>query len=125
MTNSDYKFKVRFHLSKGVNFMKWQVTNQLTGNAFYLSPECVNLSMNGCKLVNRQASANKIFNGDNKSVVAWILCNNYEISSGSFRVGKLPLSYNPRICPHWILGGMIADNETITTIVTSGRSLSA
>ncbi len=50
----DRPIKVRFHLAKGENFMKWQVTSP-SGVAYY-DPEHFHITMRNCKLRNRKST---------------------------------------------------------------------
>ena len=50
--------KVRFHLAKGENYMKWQVKDA-NGDVQYLEPEQVSIKMYGCKLINQRGTAEK------------------------------------------------------------------
>ena len=65
------KYKIRFNLGRGENYLKWKVTSP-NGDVNYYEPNDVCLHMENCKLVNQQGTANKIFDGANKTVCAWI-----------------------------------------------------
>lgn len=114
-------YKVRFHLSKGVNYMKWQITGDASskkpsGKPFYCDPSTVSIQMINAKLVNHVATATKIKCGANKTVCAWIECENLVIYRDDTAGGKssinhinkvvrkthMKLSYNPRITPNWV-----------------------
>lgn len=115
-------YKVRFHLGKGPNYMKWQVTGSCENpnkisktKPFYLDPEKVCLYMLNSKLVNHTATAQKINCGANKSVCAWIECENLMIHRYENNLGKAAcdyicekiansnpeLFYNPKTVPYW------------------------
>lgn len=125
MSNKDkYKYKVRFHLGKGENFMKWQVRNIETGEVDYYDPDTQHLSMHVCKLGNKPSVSTKIFNGENKTVCAWVWCdkviayNNPETS-----VGK-QYRYNPRRNPHWHTRDEYnLDNCEVLRLTTMGRGI--
>ena len=53
--------------------MKWKCVFP-DGTIEYLSPDEVTLIMSRCKLSNNAKQAEKIFQGENKTVCAWILC---------------------------------------------------
>lgn len=112
------KIKVRFNLSRGENYMKWKVEypnkiNDAKKNIVqYYSPDEVQLVMRNCILKNNRKVSEKIFNGENKSVCAWIMCE--EISffhnwlpepDDNFAEHLFPnpkkLKYNPRKNPFW------------------------
>jgi len=116
-------YKVRFHLAKGKNYMKWQITGTNESPTsinnkivFYADPEEVCLYMLNSKLVNHHSTAQKINCGANKSVCAWIECENLVIYRDDTAGGKaninyinkvvrkthMKLSYNPRVTPNWV-----------------------
>jgi hypothetical protein len=116
------KFKVRFNLGKGKNYMTWKV--QGDGKAEYYSPEEYNVFMYGCTLKNHKAAAEKIHQGANKNVCAWILCDevllakNYQVPGGNTQ-----LKYNPRTQPNWMAGDKIVDDQSFNEIWSDGRKL--
>lgn len=109
---SKTRIKVRFNLGRGVNYMKWKVQHP-SGEIQYYSPDDVQLVMKDCILKNSRKTALKIYQGDDKTVCAWILCKDIEVKFNSFedysevRIGfkgksKLDrLMYNPRVVPYW------------------------
>jgi hypothetical protein len=115
-------FKVRFNLSAGENFMKWQVKD---GHVVkFYDPSEFSLILTGCTLRNRAATALKIHAGENKSVCAWIECDNVEIVQSSNNAG-FPICYNPKRLPYWtdVSGRLNLDNHEFHKIVSVGRSL--
>ncbi len=115
-------FKVRFNLSAGENFMKWQVKR---GDVVqYYDPLLVSLVMMNCTLKNRPATALKIHAGEHKSVCAWIECDNVEICESSKQSG-FPICYNPKKLPYWtdVAGRLNLDNHEFNKITTDGRQL--
>jgi hypothetical protein len=116
------KIKVRFNLGKGKNFMKWKI--EADGKSEYYCPNEYNLYMYGCQLKNQRSTAEKIHQGANKSVCAWILCDtimlaqNVELPEANTR-----LTYNPRVRPNWMAGDVLADNATFDSIWSDGRKL--
>lgn len=49
-------YKVRFHLGRGENYMKWQIS-ELGGKPAYFKPEDVNLNLIKCTLKNNKKVA--------------------------------------------------------------------
>jgi hypothetical protein len=122
------KYKVRFNLGRGENFMKWKVTSP-NGDVEYYSPDHNTLVMNGCKLRNSPATAQKIHDGANKTVCAWIDADHVSIHKPwdcqlLWSVDK-ELRFNPRDQPHWSYAGDIRniDNQDVDLIITQGRRL--
>ena len=93
--------KVRFHLAKGINFQKWQVADNIQIN--YHDPDNCFLVLENCTLKNYRKAANKIFQGQNKTVCAWVECESIEILEElDLKFGYLSkINYNPRIAPFW------------------------
>lgn len=117
MTNSIVK--VRFNLGAGPRYKKWKV-EWPTGEVKYLEPAAVSLVMTGCRLSNRPGSAQKIFDGHQKFVCAWIECDSVEITEPIPIAGPI-LSYNPRVSPHWLLNGADVDGTRYETLATYDR----
>jgi hypothetical protein len=94
--------KVRFNLSRGKNYMKWKIVYPY-GNIEYLDPNEVTLIMNKCKLRNSQKTAQKIFDGEDKTVCAWILCDYLVVTEKPQQPleEQQRLRYNPRVKPNW------------------------
>jgi hypothetical protein len=98
------RYRVRFNLSKGVNYMKWKVTHP-DGEVEYLDPNKVRLTLKKCHLKNNPKAANKILAGANKTVCAWILCDDViveEPHGGDSMEESQRLRYNPRVAPNWM-----------------------
>lgn len=116
--------KVRFNLSRGKNYMKWKISYP-DGNIEYLDPNKVDLLMKKCKLRNSQRTAQKIFDGENKTVCAWILCDDVVISENQ----KEPLEengrlrYNPRVKPNWDFRDVNVDGKQFSVIESRGSKL--
>ena len=116
------KIKVRFNLGKGKNFMKWKV--EADGTSEYYSPDEYNLYMYGCQLKNQRSTAEKIHQGANKSVCAWILCDSIMLGQNvTLPEANTRLTYNPRVRPNWMVGDVLADNATFDSIWSDGRKL--
>lgn len=112
------RIKVRFHLGRGKNFMKWKVQYP-NGVIEYHSPSEVQLILKGCQLRNQKKTAQKIFDGGEKVVCAWVLCEGIEIIKKSFLQLDTycdRVRYNPRVQPNWLLNGEIMDNEKFPII---------
>jgi hypothetical protein len=120
--------KVRFHLGLGENYLKWQVkakTKEGTSKSYY-DPDERSLSMFDCKLVNQQGTAKKIYEGENKTVCAWVKCNGIAVFNPKLirEQEKKPIFYNPKVAPHWRdEDGNNIDNEKYDHIISIGRQL--
>jgi hypothetical protein len=97
--------RVRFHLGLGKNFGKWKVWIPTEPNEipFYADPSRIGLRLINCRLRNQTATANKIFDGADKTVCAWVDCEYVKAGAG---VGDeyepvRELTYNPRKNPFW------------------------
>ena len=100
------RYRVRFHLANGENYMKWQVFDKKRGTKEYLDPESNSVIMFNCELGNREGRARKIFEGANKNVCAWVACEDVEVRDRDKVVpplvnGMTQYKYNPRKNPHW------------------------
>lgn len=136
-------YKVRFHLAKGANYMKWQITgdaspNKPSGKPFYCDPSTVCIQMINAKLVNHVATATKIKCGANKTVCAWIEAENIVVYRDDTAGGRAnidhintkitnnnpELFYNPRKVPYWCgHNGENLDNQKELTIFTNKKRL--
>lgn len=95
-------FKIRFHLGQGENYMKWRLEDVTTKNVWFFEPsEFEAVIING-KLYNQKSAANKINQGSNKTVCAWIMAEDVVMYSTENIWMKGQVSYNPRLMPHWI-----------------------
>ena len=118
------KFKVRFNLGKGKNFMKFQVINNEKGSFKYYDPNTHTLILQGCLLHNQVGTAKKIFEGANKSVCAWIYCDSIIIIKDSkMKKTSLKISYNPKKAPNWLsFDGQNIDKKKFNMLYTVGNS---
>lgn len=116
-------YRVRFNLGLGENYMKWQITNTVSNSVEYIEPSQISLILINAKLRNQPATANKIFNGDNKSVCAWISCESVFIGKPTEADNKTQVRYNPRIAPNWLMDNSIVDNKVFDTLLTFNRSI--
>lgn len=123
------RIKVRFNLGKGPNYMKWKIQYP-TGAVEYASPTSTQLVMKGCTLKNSKKTAERIYNGQHKTVCAWILCDSIEVKYGGFEpydTYNCPtLKYNPRVEPNWVYNynrNINADNLSFIEIGTVDNKL--
>jgi len=119
------RYKVRFHLAKGENFMKWQVFDLKNNTKDYYDPETRSIIMRDCLLGNHAETAKKIFNGDNKTVCAWVACEEVRVVDSVPSLGRLTqYKYNPRKNPHWHTERRLnADNLKFDMMVTHKRQV--
>lgn len=113
-------YKVRFNLGRGKNYMKWKIQHP-DGTVEYHSPSDVQLLMHECTLKNHKSTAQKIFDGGEKVVCAWILCKSIAIISNEFIQADLSgerVRYNPRVTPHWMLNGENVDGMSVDNLVS-------
>tara|TARA_B100000214_G_scaffold324720_1_gene261862 strand:- start:2248 stop:2640 length:393 start_codon:yes stop_codon:yes gene_type:complete len=119
------KYKVRFHLGQGQNYRHWQVTSPDGTREFY-DPEEYIIRMENARLHNNCKVAEQIYKGRNKTVCAWIVCENvvvksllsYLFSESPSSAGKPELIYNPRKNPHWLENGENVDFKRYSRLLT-------
>lgn len=118
------RIKVRFNLSRGKNFMKWKVETP-GGKPEYYSPDAVQLRLTKCTLKNHKKTAEKIYQGANKTVCAWVLCDAISIEPAkTIDTSSLEqIKYNPRIQPNWMWRDAIADGRQVNEMVSEGNKL--
>lgn len=110
--------KVRFNLGAGQNYMKWKVEYP-DGIVQYHDPKEVQLVMYDCTLKNYKKTSQKIYEGGEKVVCAWVLCNQVDIKTNDFELGnENKIKFNPRIQPNWILNGEIVDGKKFEEIIS-------
>ena len=115
-------YKIAFHLAKGANFQKWQIRDS-SNEATYFCPDTHTIVLRGCRLHNQKGASLRIFNGGEKNRCAWIEFESYEIIAKSQVSEGTELSFNPRVCPTWVVNGKNADNSRFETIVTNGKKV--
>ena len=104
----DRSFRLRYHLAQGPNFMKWQLRNKSEGILDYFDPNEFVYTCVGAKLNNSVRTAQKIFDGDNKTVCSWISYSdfggvNQTLENFKDLEGRVTrISYNPRVAPNWM-----------------------
>lgn len=119
------KIKVRFNLSKGINFMKWKISYP-EGHSKYLNPNEVQLVLKNCTLKNYKKVAEKIFNGAEKSVFAWVLCENIYVKNNPCILNNSKLkkvNYNPRVAPNWEFNGFNSDGLKFDALISINSGL--
>jgi hypothetical protein len=93
------------------------------GGIQYHDPAKVSLTLLDCQLRNQPATAKKVYEGANKSVCAWVDCNDLLVD-GATEVHGVPVSYNPRVAPHWRgEAGENIDGKRIGLLRSNGRQL--
>ena len=124
MTNAK-RYRVRFHLARGDNYMKWQVFDRQGNTKDYFDPDSKCIVMKQCVLRNHKQAALRIFEGENKTVCAWIDCETYTVSDTPPPLARLTnYKYNPRKNPHWFTDDSNnADNLRFKTMATNKRKV--
>jgi len=105
--------------------MQWQVFDKLHNTKDYYDPDTRSIIMRDCFLGNHANTAKKIFNGDNKTVCAWVACEEVVVVDSTPTIGKLThYKYNPRKNPHWHTDTLNnADNLKFKMMVTNKRKV--
>lgn len=118
------KYRVRFHLARGPNYLHWQVKSP-DGSVTYHNPDMVRLVMLNARLHNRPNVAKTICRGANKTVCAWIECDWVGVTAvNTVPFGKNAIMYNPRKLPHWTdKTGQDLDNKKFDLIVSNEKFL--
>ena len=123
----DRKYRLRFNLGRGENYMKWAINGKSENS--YVDPEEYNIVMTNCKLHNRKKTAQKICEGAHKTVCAWIQAEQIKLREPFVTTiipeGSVELLYNPRTAPHWRKKGSDSDidNKTFYKIFTIGTKI--
>lgn len=125
------RFQVRFHLGKGANYMCWQVKDNRNKGVEYYAPSNVSLELTNCTLRNSVPTAMKIFNGQAKTVCAWVECDMIDVhykKSPLFRKPNIKnmdkYMYNPRKHFHWFTKRIKnADDKNLRKMHTNNRAL--
>ena len=118
-------YRVRFHLAKGANFMKWQIRQGK--KVVYIDPAQHKLEMLGSKLVNKINKAKQVHKRGVKDVAGWVECDDVIIND-EIGVDNLErLFYNPIRDPQWRResdsGEFAWDNSEYATLVTQGKQV--
>jgi len=122
------KYKLRFHLAQGENYMKWQLTHP-DGTKTYHDPDTTRFRLWGCKFKNQRSTADKIHSGAHKTVCAWVEAVDIKVCKylkhPEEQLGPR-LVYNPRIQPYWHFESdpqESIDNKMMLAIESHGRNL--
>ena len=121
-------YKIRFHLARGENFMKWQVRSTDGNVVEYYRPEKEQIAMFNAKLKVQLGTSTKIHEGACKTVCAWIECEDFQVlGQPDFvkpNVNDFYVRFNPRVNPNWVdMHSNIMNDEEYNLIVTQDRSL--
>lgn len=116
------KYKIRFHLGRGENYMKWQIQHPDNPTEYHVA-EGVWLVMTNCKLYNRPNVAANIHRGANKTVCAWVECESVEAFTTPILKGTkdVHLAFNPRVNMFWNIDGENVDNAEYEMLYTYQR----
>lgn len=119
------RYKVRFHLANGDNYMKWQVFDLQEGTKDYFDPDSNSIIMRNCKLGNQPKTAQRIYDGENKTVCAWVACDDVRVVDASpIKASMTHYKYNPKKNPHWHTDTLKnADNLTFKVMITHKRKV--
>ena len=115
-------FKIRFNLGRGENFQKWRITDNTNGESFYLNPDDFCLTLVKCTLRNQKGTAERIYEGSNKTVCAWIDCEDI-LAGGPKDVEGQLIRYNPRVTPKWMLDQIDVDGCEFEKLLTDGKNV--
>ena len=112
--------------------MHWQVKDFHSAGAIeYYSPETCSLELTNCTLRNNPNTAMKIFNGQNKTVCAWVECDMIDVHYKRDPAFQEPpietmdnFKYNPRKHMYWFTETIVnADNKDVKKMFTDNRAL--
>lgn len=131
MKKKKKRFQVRFHLGRGANYMCWQVKDHRNKGIEYYAPSTCSLELTNCTLRNSPSTAMRIYNGNAKTVCAWVECDMVDVNykkDPSFT--KPPIKnmdkykYNPKKHLHWFTKrNNNADDKNLKKMHTNNRSL--
>jgi hypothetical protein len=115
--------KIRFNLGRGKNYLKWKIEYP-NGEVSYIEPDGVQLVMRDCTFKNYRKTAQKIYDGADKTVCAWILCKQIEIRTDNFITEEQNRAYyNPRVQPNWVMNDVVVDGKTSPQLHTINRGV--
>ena len=125
-------YKIRFHLARGENFMKWQV--KYLGTEYggddevkYVDPAKHQIAMFNAKLKVQTGTSKKIHEGACKTVCAWVQCDEVQIMPKDKikpNVNDFYVRFNPRRNPEWVdMHDNIMSGEEYSLLVSQDRSL--
>jgi hypothetical protein len=112
-------YKCRFHLGAGEHFLHWRIENLKTKEVNFYNPKEYSFTFTKAFLRNQKSTAKKINEGANKSVCAWIECDNViTVKNSILPDNLLQVSYNPKIAPNWRANNENVDGRKYETLVT-------
>ena len=118
-------YKIRFHLARGENFMKWQ--GKAPGYVQYVDPAEHQIAMFNAKLKVQTGTSKKIHEGACKTVCAWVQCDDFQITRNDKikpNVNDFYVRFNPRHNPNWVdMQHNIMNDEEYSLLVSQDRSL--
>ena len=118
-------YKIRFHLARGENFMKWQ--GKAPGYVQYVDPAEHQIAMFNAKLKVQTGTSKKIHEGACKTVCAWVQCEEFQITRNDKikpNVNDFYVRFNPRHNPNWVdMQHNIMNDEEYSLVVSQDRSL--
>lgn len=131
MKKKKKRFQVRFHLGRGANYMCWQVKDNRNKGIEYYAPSTCSLELTNCTLRNSPSTAMRIYNGNAKTVCAWIECDMVDVNykkDPSFTRPPIKnmdkYKYNPKKHMHWFTKrNNNADDKNLKKMHTNNRSL--
>lgn len=119
--------RVKLHLTKGAHYRQFQVKDLRSGDVEYVNPETQSLCMVDCVLKNRKKTAQRIFDGANREVCAWVECDMVQIvdaQNGSLDASCKAVLYNPKVAPYFCdVNGNNLDGFRFPKMVTVGRTV--
>ena len=111
--------------------MCWQVKDNRNKGIEYYAPSTCSLELTNCTLRNSPSTAMRIYNGNAKTVCAWVECDMVDVNykkDPSFT--KPPIKnmdkykYNPKKHMHWFTKrNNNADDKILKKMHTNNRSL--
>jgi len=117
------KAKVRFHLARGINYQRWQVKTEI--GITYYDPDDHILQMDNATLRNQRKTAERICGGENKSVCAWVECDDIKVTRANPDTAPVIedfAHYNPKRRPFWHNSAREnLDNANYERLATYGR----
>lgn len=122
---------MRFHLGKGANYMCWQVKDHRNKGTEYYAPSTCSLELTNCKLRNSPTTAKRIYDGQAKTVCAWVECDMVDVHykkdpafTGVDTKNLRKYKYNPRKNLHWFTSKQDnLDNKELKKMYTNNRAI--
>lgn len=121
-------YEVRFHLLNGKNYRKWQIKSVHKGKkieVLYYDPQQCQLELTDCKLANRPAKAQQVFESGVHDVSGWVQCKSFTLTQNVPVEFLEELHYNPIKDVHWRresdAGEFSWDNSEYKSLITHGR----